>query len=392
MHHRMSSFGALLLAMALGALSSCSANARKAESGPAPLSNEEQPVAVAQVQPRYDDDLHMFGRGAAAHHIVFEGKAATDLRQHTEPSEGADFDVDVDPAGKMLVMASTRHSRNSHIYVKSVEGATMTQLTDGPGNDAQPCYDPAGTRIAFTSDRSGNWDIWVVDLSGRNPIQVTNSPLPELNPTWSPDGRKIAYCRLDPREDRGSLWIVDLENPGVKRLIGEGMFPSWSPQGDKIAYQRAKARSSRWYSIWTIDVHNDEVLFPTEVASSPNGALVTPVWSHDGARLAFCMITAQTGEPQVREAGLARRSAAVADIGVVDVDGRGLQSLTDGAGECYAPAWSRDGRVFFSQRAEGRETIWSIRPFMPGGPMDASPARTTGDRRAADAGGDIDSN
>jgi Tol biopolymer transport system component len=265
----------------------------------------------------------------------------------------------------------------------------MTQLTDGPGNDAQPCYDPAGTRIAFTSDRAGNWDIWVVDISGRNPIQITSSPMPELNPTWSPDGRKIAYCRLDPREDRGSLWIVDLENPGVKRLIGEGMFPAWSPAGDKIAYQRAKARSSRWYSIWTIDFVNDEVLFPTEVASSHNGALVTPVWSGDGGRLAFCMITAQSGEPEVRNAGLARTSAAVADIGVVDVDGRGLQCLTDGAGECYAPSWSKDGRVFFSQRAEGRETIWSMRPFSPDGLMASPPGRTAGVRRAADAGEDL---
>ncbi len=375
---------ALLFVCSAAALGSCSRSREATRQTAATPARQAAPAAPTRTE--YRDELHMFGRGASAEEVSFEGKAATDLRQHTEPSEGADFDVDVDPAGRMLVLASTRHSRNSHIYIKSVDGATMTQLTDGPGNDAQPCYDPSGTRIAFTSDRSGNWDIWIVDITGRNPVQITNSPMPELNPTWSPDGSKIAYCRLDPREDRGSLWIVDLENPGVKRLIGEGMFPAWSPAGDKIAYQRAKARSSRWYSIWTIDFVNDEVLFPTEVASSPNGALVTPVWSADGQRLAFCMITAQSGEPAVRNAGLTRMSAAVADIGVVDVDGRGLQCLTDGVGECYAPAWSDDGRVFFSQRADGRETIWSIRPFHPTGAPASPPSRTAGDRRAVDAG------
>jgi Tol biopolymer transport system component len=68
-----------------------------------------------------------------------------------------------------------------------------------------------------------------------------------------------------------------------------------------------------------------------------------------------------------------------ADIAIVDADGRGLQKLTDGRGENYSPAWSSDGRVFFTAKLSECETIWSVKTFKP--QLITQPA--TGDRRAA---------
>lgn len=328
-------------------------------------------------------DLRLFGRDSDMGAVAFEGKAATDLRQHTTPSDGADFDPDVDATGKWLVYASTRHAKNSHLYIKSTSGSTITEVTDGPGNDAQPECDPVGKRIAFASDRSGNWDIWVVGADGRNPIQITSNPMPELHPSWSPDGKRLTYCRINPKEDRGELWIVDLSNPGVKRMIGEGLFPAWSPKGDKIAYQRSRARGSRWFSIWTIVIADDEVLFPTEVASSPSAALIAPTWSPDGSQLAFSWVS-----PEQHEMPGAGQDRPVfgrgrAQIGIVDVDGRARQRLTDGRGEHYSPTWSHDGRIYFSKRVNDSEMIWSVKPFRPTLFSEPPSSTTTSDRRAA---------
>ena len=334
--------------------------------------------APESVEPGVPDDAvpalrgeDLMGRTPGFPDVALIGMAASDLRQHTTLVDGADFDPTIDPTGKSLAFASTRHSRNSHLYVKRVRGATITQVTDGPNNDAQPCFDPTGSRLAFASDRAGHWDIWVIDVNGRNPIQISSDSMPEMHPTWSPDGRHIAYCRMDSGKGVSTIWVADIENPGVKRLIGEGMFPTWSPSGDRIAYQRARARGSRWYSIWTVQLKDEEVLFPTEVAMRPDSALITPAWSPEGTQLAFSMVR------QDDTMGVTR-----ADIGIVDADGRGFQRVTTGESENHGPAWGADGRIYFSSRSADAETIWSVKPFRPP-EFDSSPSATSPNTRRA---------
>ncbi|HUN80517.1 MAG TPA: hypothetical protein VMV81_03315 [Phycisphaerae bacterium] len=308
-------------------------------------------------------DLRLFGQGGALQDISFEQKAAVNILQHTTSSEGADFDPAIDPAARQLAFSSTRHSRFSHIYTKSVDGSAITQLTDGRANEAQPAFSPDGRRIAFASDRSGNWDIWCMDVSGRNIMQLTTSPMAELHPSWSPDGKRLVYCKLNPRDAGGELWIVDTENPGAKRLIGEGLFPAWSPKGDKIAFQRARQRGSRWFSIWTISLDDDEPGPPTEVVGSSEAAYIAPCWSGDGTQLAFACIIPTAPESPISQNH--QPAAARSDIAMVDCDGRGMIRLTNGRGENYSPWWSSDDRIFFSARHEGSETIWSVKPFRP---------------------------
>lgn len=321
--------------------------------------------------------LSLFGMGDLAADVAFEGRAAVDIRQHTPVAEGTDFDPDVDPTGKQLVFASTRHSRHSRLYLKPIDGVTLTQLTAEPADDVQPVFAPCGKRIAFASNRAGQWDIWVVDTNGRNPLQVTNTPETELHPSWSPEGKRLVYCRLLGPDQSPELWIANLENPGTCRLIGEGLFPEWSPLGDKIVYQRARERDGRWFSIWTLEIHDDEVLYPTEVASRTDAALIAPTWSPDGLQIAFAAVapvmpTADNG-----------RATGRAGIGIVDADGRGFQRLTGLYGEGYSPCWSVDGRIYFTSRQRDSETIWSVRPYRP--PLFIEPPAGPQDRRAASA-------
>ena len=50
-----------------------------------------------------------------------------------------------------------------------------------------------GSRIAFESDRNGNFDIYAVDAERHGRLRLTSEPTDEHDPAWSPTADRIAY-------------------------------------------------------------------------------------------------------------------------------------------------------------------------------------------------------
>ena len=278
----------------------------------------------------------------------------TGFQQHTDPDEGEDSGVAVDPTGRWMVYTSTRHSEHADLYLQRVDGTSVTQLTNDSADDAFPTFSPDGKRIAFCSTRSGTWQIYVTDADGRNAVQVTSGRTQCIHPSFSADGKRLAYSSLGARSNQWEIWTANIET-GEQRMVGFGLFPNWCPRRDvdRIAYQRARQRGSRWFSLWTIDLVDGEGRRPTEVAVSPVAAIVTPRWSPDGRRLTFATVV----EPASDWGGKPRGQQ---DIWTIDADGTNRQRLTDGSGSNLMPFWSGDGRVYFVSDRDGRECIWSV--------------------------------
>jgi TolB protein len=291
--------------------------------------------------------------------VPFVGRAAGAFQQHTFTHVGVDIDPDIDASGQWLVFASTRHAARPDLYMKSVTGRAVTQLTSDPAGDVQPAFSPDGTRVAFASDRAGSWDIWALEIIAGRPVQITRDAGHEVHPSWSPDGRFLVYSAVPERGGEWELWIVDLSRPATKKSIGSGLFPRWSPTGEAIAFQRARRRDSQLFSIWTVMLIDGEPLRPTEIVSAPDHALITPAWSPDGRRLAYCAVTGPRERPESQD-------HRPSDIWLVEIDGSNPIRLTEGDGYHYTPTWSRDGRVYFPRVRDGQESIWSVRPVTSG--------------------------
>lgn len=118
------------------------------------------------------------------------------LAQVSFATDGGDYAPDVDRTGTFMVYASTQHRPTFDIYRKSVDGRTVTQLTTDPSDDLMPALAPDGSRVAFASNRNGNWDIYVMPIGGGAPTQITADADEEVQPTCA---RRPTH-RLQPQE------------------------------------------------------------------------------------------------------------------------------------------------------------------------------------------------
>lgn len=325
-------------------------------------SSSPPPVAVAQsdVQIRADQGdqspiepgpsgTQFRGRSPEASTQPFDTRLLSNLTQHTFTASGEDFDPDIAPDGRLMVFASTRNAERPDIFLKSVDGLAITQITSDGGDDIQPRFSPDGKRIAFCSNRAGNWDIWVVNADGMNLMQITSDRADEVAPDWSPDGTRIAFTVWGRQSRQWEIWTVSLAEPGVRRFLAYGMFPTWSPDGKRLAFQRARRRDSRWFSIWTVEIVGNEVRHPTEIAYSDEAACIAPQWAPDGKTLVYC---------QARPA--ATGATGSFELWAVAADTGARLKLTDGAYGALNPAWSSDGRIYFVSAQGGSENIWSM--------------------------------
>jgi TolB protein len=315
-----------------------------------------------------DPDLMLFGTDPSRQLAAGHSRPVVSLQQQSFTEVGRDFDPDVDAEGKRVVFASTRHSERPRLYLQNTRGKAVTQLTHDPASQIQPRFSPDGRKIAFASDRAGQWDIYVLDLQARTTTQITRDEAHELAPSWSPDGKWLAYSRLS-TSGTWELWLISLDDE-AERCIGPGLLPRWSPDGTHLVFQKPRERDGMLFGIWTVRIEAGEPSWPTEIAAEPDAALICPAWSADGRQIAFCRVAAGGLSGSL---GGATVRPGQADIYVVDVDGANRVRLTDG-GANFGPCFSGEGRLFFSTDRDGRERIWSLRPMAPARPHMASTA------------------
>ena len=91
-----------------------------------------------------------------------------------------------------------------------------------------PAWSPDGKKIAFDSDRDGNWEIYVMNADGSNPINLTNNNGVDWYSTWSPDGRKIAFSSN--RDGNFQIFVMNADGSNPIRLTKNKAWdedPAW---------------------------------------------------------------------------------------------------------------------------------------------------------------------
>ena len=127
---------------------------------------------------------------------------------------------------------------------KSDENAV--QITDNTAKDLDPAWSPDGTKIAFASDRDGNFDIFKANADGSGVEKVTTVSDSDGNDRWPDLGEYYGDELIAFASDRGGDWDVFTYDTYDLQMITntkDGVVdaqPSWNSAGWQVVYHTSR--------------------------------------------------------------------------------------------------------------------------------------------------------
>lgn len=246
----------------------------------------------------------------------------------------------------------------------------------------------AGSKIYFTSDRTGHKEIWSMDFDGQNQKQLTRLRSISKFIAVSPDGTRIAFTTFA----RGvpEIMMMSIETgrilPFYNQRASMNGTPEFTPDGQSLLFSSSAAGGSPQIFRCNLDgsglrrigvtsaIEVEPKVNPktgTEIVmtsgrsgppqvykmnidgtdvvrlTSGEGEAVNPSWHPNGQHIAFSWT--RGFEP------------GNYNIFIMDVASREYVQLTHGAGRNENPTWAPDGRhLAFSSNRSGSTQIWSM--------------------------------
>jgi TolB protein len=191
------------------------------------------------------------------------------------------------------------------------------------GSNQSPAWSSDGSKIAFSSSRSGDSEIWVADANGGNLHKLTNYPGPDVAPTWNP--RTNAQLAWVSAHGTGlpQIYTMDQDGANVQRLTdgGYAISPSWASNGQFLTFswnRKYGPGAPGGQDIYVMDIVSKRWLQLTHDAGSND----FPSWAPDGRHIVF-------------ERAINGRS----QVWTMLADGTEQHQLTQ-TGNNYMPNWS----------------------------------------------------
>ncbi|TCO09156.1 S41 family peptidase [Natronoflexus pectinivorans] len=143
------------------------------------------------------------------------------------------FSADLSPNGERVLFSA----RGEIFSVPADKGITYNLTRTSGVHERNGIWSPDGSKIAWLSDKSGEYEIWVNDVYGGNvPRQLTTGgDVYKFNIAWSPDSRMIAW-----NDQSFKLYVTDVSNGRTRELAENNLGPindfSWSPDSKWLTY------------------------------------------------------------------------------------------------------------------------------------------------------------
>lgn len=194
------------------------------------------------------------------------------------------------------------------IYTVPATGGKATQLTTHQAHDTRPVWSPDGKRIAFASDRNGNFDVFIMNKEGGAPTQLTTHSANEYPDTFS-DNEHVLYTASIQQDVKDSQFpsslfaqVYQVNTTGGRPTLYSSLAMeniALSKDGSQLLYNDFKGYEDPWRKhhqssitrdIWLCSSGNDRSF---KKITTFRGEDRNPVWTADGK--AFYYLSEEKG-------------------------------------------------------------------------------------------------
>ncbi len=222
-----------------------------------PSDNDDDLADEGGWHPAYspDDSQIAFSSRRNTTPVIFlmdstDGDRAGATQVTTDSDSGADTQVSWKPDGTGLIYTSTRRNANPDIRTIDTDGNNMVELLDSDFDEQWASYKPTDDNIIvlesdWDADNSEDTDIFICDISSLPPTypadftKIANSAYSDGAPSWNLAGTKIAF-----HSDRAGdfdIWVYDILSATLTQLTSDTRsdgYPIWNSDGTRIAFTR----------------------------------------------------------------------------------------------------------------------------------------------------------
>ncbi|HEY2804848.1 MAG TPA: PDZ domain-containing protein [Gemmatimonadales bacterium] len=206
------------------------------------------------------------------------------LRPRVVHAESTIVNYAISPLGQRAILEA-----RGDLFTLPARYGNVTNLTQSSGvAERYPAYAPDGRRVAYWSDRTGEYELYLrpADDPGAERKVTSYGPGFRYRIFWSPDGHKVAFV-----DQAQSIHILDVESGQTADIDHalhwsegnlEGFAPSWSGDSRWLAWSRDLTAGAA-QAIFLYDTHSSRT---TQVTSGYYNDQ-QPAFDPDGKYLYF---------------------------------------------------------------------------------------------------------
>jgi TolB protein len=224
-----------------------------------------------------------------------------------------------------FAMHTKEKTRNLDLFTYDIATGRRFLVSYRRGINSGAAFCPDNKSLLLTISNAGNPDIYRMTLNGKSLTRISSAKNGEMNvePAMSPDGSKIAFSST--RSGRPMIFTMNSDGSGIQQMTFAGEYnsaPAWSPDGKKLTF--AGFDKNR-FDIFVMDANGTNMVRLTSAkkTSGKNSNNEDPTFSPDGRSVLFR--SDRTGKYQLY---------------VVSVDGEDERRITFDSNDYFKPRWS----------------------------------------------------